>query len=107
MAIPHKRKEVNKTFWTYDYRDVTWADIATLDMCLDGYSIGADIIAINSMGVGNDKWASGNWLVGYKEVLKQLRPKHILRYGSPRAGEVQEISTYYPNNNFTSYNHGW
>lgn len=78
--------------------NVVWADKDTFNMCFDGYPSGS-VISINSMGIGHDKRASYNWLLGYEEAVGRLKPTHIIRYGAPREGELREISSYFSNDN--------
>lgn len=86
--------------------NVVWSDLETLDICLEGYPK-YSCIAINSTGIGRDTRSVELWRQGYLRAINQLQPTYILRYGVPQEGELYGFSSYYPNNNFTSCNHGW
>ena len=63
------------------------------------------IIAVSSVGVlthGNPE----GWLKGMERIRTELKPLHILRYGSKIPGENTENCTYFDNDNNRSAN-GW
>ena len=64
------------------------------------------VIAINSSGVKGDSRSTYYWMDGYKEMLKVVKPEHIIRYGEKMPGEAESISTYYPNPYLTRMRHG-
>lgn len=83
----------------------SWGDLANIEEYMEGWPKGS-IIAINSTGVGLDKWCRYIWLEGYNAMLDILKPIHIIRYGAYIEGERKEMSTYYPNNNKPGYRYG-
>lgn len=85
--------------------NVSWAGKKSLDYCTEGLPKGS-VIAINSTGIGKDKWSKQLWQNGYHLVLDELQPKHILRYGAKQPDEAEHISTYYQNDNFKSVYYG-
>jgi len=78
--------------------DVMWWNNADIDWCLDGIPKHS-VIAINSTGLRENEHSKQIWLEGYKQVVEALKPTMILRYGAKQAGEYEQISRYYPNDN--------
>lgn len=78
--------------------NVCWWNGADFDYCLDGFSK-QSVIAINSTGLRNNKVSRQIWIEGYKKVVELLEPRFIIRYGAKQAGEYEQISRYYPNDN--------
>lgn len=85
--------------------NVSWLYGFDPDISFDGWPRNS-LIAVNTTGIGRDEHCKRMWLVGYEEMLRRLQPSHILRYGAKIAGECEEISTYYPNDNFIFARYG-
>lgn len=85
--------------------NIVWSIPRLYDTCFDGFPT-ESVIAINSMGIKGNKDNVYFWLKGYREALKRLKPKHILRYGEFIDGEVSAISTYYPNEHLNRMRYG-
>ncbi|MBR1792063.1 MAG: DUF4417 domain-containing protein, partial [Bacteroidales bacterium] len=66
-----------------------------------GYSFSGmprhSIIAIGSMGVAKYAASRYLWQQGYKEMLRQLKPELIIRYGEPFPCEAISCSIYFLN----------
>ena len=80
--------------------DVVWGDKQSFDYCFDGlpkYST----VAVSSVGVKNDKHWNGDtglFVVGYKEMMKRLKPTTILYYGDMidgLDGNIIQIPSFY------------
>lgn len=63
------------------------------------------IIAVSSVGVFRHGNIDG-WLKGFERIIKELKPLHIIRYGTKVPGESFENCTYFTNDNNRSAN-GW
>ena len=55
------------------------------------------IIAVNCTAIRGYNLSKYLWLKGYKEMLRQLEPRLIIRYGDRMPGENEAISVYFPN----------
>lgn len=85
--------------------NVSWSHPWSYGFCFDGIPKHS-VIAVNSTGIGNDSRAKELWIKGYRQMLEVLHPTLILRYGAKQIGERDDISIYYPNDNFKSAHHG-
>lgn len=96
------RNKLLAAWWQYNgilvIPNVSWLIGFDYAISFDGWPRNS-VIAVNSTGVGKDPYCRHAWLMGYKEMLRRLSPLHIIRYGAKIAGECEEISTYYPNDN--------
>lgn len=85
--------------------NVTWSTPDSYDYSFTGIEKNG-IIAINCTGVKKAGYSKYLWLQGYKEAVKRLEPRHIIRYGEKMPGEYEEISTYFENENYKLLNNG-
>lgn len=103
------RNKLLAAWWQYNgisvISNVSWIHGYDYDLPFDGWPLNS-VIAVNSTGIGRDRRCKHMWLEGYNEMLRRLRPLHILRYGVRIEGERADISTYYPNDNKTFARHG-
>lgn len=104
---------LNKMFtawWQYNgltaYPNIVWVERVPIELCLDGFPIGS-VVAVNSTGIGRDHHAKKVWIKGYHAMLDTLKPLHIIRYGAKQDGENENISTYFPNDNWRASHYGW
>lgn len=84
--------------------NISFPDEWELDYWLEGWPKHS-VIAINSVGViqhGNP----GEWLKAVARIREELKPLHILRYGSVIPGENKDNCTYFTNDNNRSA-YGW
>lgn len=103
------RNKLLAAFYQYYGIDVipapSWADISDIERYMEGWPRHS-MVAINSTGIGNDRFSKKVWRDGYEAMLDILKPTHILRYGGIQDGERTEISTYYDNNNKKGFRYG-
>ena len=85
--------------------NIVWAEPRLYDIAFDGFPSDS-IVAVNSMGIKENRTSQYFWLKGYEEMLKRLNPCHIVRYGEPIYGEDESISTYYANNHLNRMRYG-
>ena len=85
--------------------NIVWAEPRIYDVCFSGFP-SHSIVAVNSMGIIGDRDAVYFWRKGYDEMLVRLEPLHIIRYGDKIYGELESISTYYPNNHINRMRYG-
>lgn len=78
--------------------NISWLCGVDAKISFDGWPKDS-VIAINSTGINRNKRKKYKWLKMYEQMLCELSPKHILRYGVKIKGEEESISTYYPNEN--------
>ncbi len=76
--------------------NVTWSTPDSFRYCFDGQPTDS-VIAINCQGIRSSNLSMYFWRMGYKEAVRRLRPRLILRYGDIIPGEQEDISVYYPN----------
>lgn len=76
--------------------NVTWSLPDSYDYSFDGIPENS-IIAINCSSIQNCHLSKFLWYKGYKEALKRLNPKAIVRYGTIMQDEQKEISHYFEN----------
>ncbi len=55
------------------------------------------IIAVNCTAIRGYNLSKYLWLKGYEEMLRQLEPRQIIRYGDRMPNEDETISIYFPN----------
>jgi len=95
------RNKLIVAWWQYNgvkvIPNVSWINY-DYDCSFDGWPKNS-VIAVNSTGVGKNCRSKAMWIAGYREMIKRLNPTHILRYGAKQAGEREEISSYYSNDN--------
>lgn len=103
---------LNKAFAAYWSKNginvipnITWSTPDSYDYSFAGIEKNG-IIAINCTGVKKSAYSKFLWLEGYKEAIKRLEPRHIIRYGEKMPEEHEEISTYFENENFKLLNNG-
>lgn len=103
---------LNKAFAAYWSKNginvipnVTWSTPDSYDYSFAGIEKNG-IIAINCTGVKKSAYSKFLWLEGYKEAIKRLEPRHIIRYGEKMPGEFEKISTYFENENYKLLNNG-
>ncbi len=76
-----------------------------------GYSLAGraknTIVAVNCTGILKHDISKYLWREGYKNVVLELNPTKILRYGDRMLGEKTEISVYFENSNLKRLRHGW
>lgn len=103
---------LNKAFAAYWRKNginvipnITWSTPDSYDYSFAGIEKNG-IIAINCTGVKKSAYSKFLWLEGYKEAIKRLEPRHIIRYGEKMPGEFKEISTYFENENYNLLNNG-
>ena len=103
---------LNKAFAAYWYNNginiipnVTWSTPDSYDYSFAGIEKNGTI-AINCMGVKRSECSKYLWLQGYKEAVKRLEPKCIIRYGERMPEEHEEISVYFENENYKLLNNG-
>jgi len=87
------------------YPNIIWAEPNSYGYCFDGYPQ-CCTVAVNSMGIIGNPRSVYFWQKGYEEMIERLRPLHIIRYGDLIPGEVESISTYYPNNHLHRMRYG-
>ena len=80
--------------------NLVWVEGVPLELCFNGFPKHS-VVAINSTGLGTNKWSKKVWEEGYKYIIEHLQPKLILRYGPKQPCEIEEISRYYDNDNYT------
>ena len=103
---------LNKAFAAYWCKNginvipnITWSTPDSYDYSFAGIEKNG-IIAINCTGVKKSAYSKFLWLEGYKEAIKRLEPRHIIRYGEKMPGEFEKISTYFENENYKLLNNG-
>lgn len=92
-----RNKEIGQLWQKAGVRIVvnaTWSDSASFSYCFDGLPTGC-IVAVNSLGLKGNPYSVRLWRKGYEQMLAQLRPSHIIRYGKEIPGEDASISTYF------------
>lgn len=109
MAVSFYNKLI-MAFWQHCginvVQNVVWGGPSSFDFCFDGYAQHATV-AVNSTGIGRDRRSDYLWHCGYQAMLERLSPTLIIRYGSKRSGEREDISVYYENDNKkAARNHG-
>lgn len=85
--------------------NITWSTPDSYDYSFAGIEKNG-VIAINCTGVKKSDYSKFLWLQGYKEAVKRLEPKRIIRYGEKMPDEYEEISTYFENENYKLLNNG-
>lgn len=55
------------------------------------------IIAVNCTAIRGYNLSKYLWMKGYEEMLRQLEPRLIIRYGDRMPNENESISVYFPN----------
>lgn len=70
--------------------NVTWSTPDSYDYSFTGIEKNG-IIAINCTGVKKTGYSKYLWLQGYKEAVKRLEPRRIIRYGEKMPDEYEEI----------------
>ena len=58
---------------------VRWGDLESFNYCFDGVEKGS-IVAVSTIGLKGDK---ANFLLGYHEMLRRIRPEAVICYGKP------------------------
>ncbi len=76
--------------------NVTWSLPDSYDYSFSGIPKHS-IIAVNCTAIRGYNLSKYLWLKGYKEMLRQLEPRLIIRYGDRMPGENEAISVYFPN----------
>lgn len=85
--------------------NVTWSLPDSYSYCFSGIPTNT-IIAINSNGVNAHSDSKYLWQRGYKEALRVLKPKLIIRYGQKMPNECDDISIYYDNEELRRLRYG-
>lgn len=85
--------------------NITWSTPDSYDYNFNGIEEGG-IIAINCTGVKGNGVSKYLWIEGYKEAIRQIKPKCIIRYGEKMPGENEDISIYFDNENYKMLKNG-
>jgi len=60
-----------------------WSDERSFDFCFDGMPLADSIIAVSNVGCIKGDRQKYYFQEGYRKMLKEIAPKHILFYGQP------------------------
>lgn len=81
----HYRKHWLCNFWSENgimvIPTICWSDKKSFEWCFDGEPI-FSTVAVSSVGTQMGKISKENFLLGYNEMLKILKPKNIIFYGN-------------------------
>jgi hypothetical protein len=81
----HYRKHWLGAYWEENGIEVIptigWSDESSFDWCFDGEPVGGTV-AVSSVGTQNSKAAKANFLAGYAEMMKRLKPETVIFYGA-------------------------
>jgi hypothetical protein len=81
----HYRKHWLGAYWEENGIEVIptigWSDESSFDWCFDGEPVGGTV-AVSSVGTQNSKSAKANFLAGYAEMVKRLKPETVIFYGA-------------------------
>ena len=80
---------------------ISWAEAETYDFCFSGIPEGS-IVSISTIGVKEDKNALAIWHAGMTEMVKRIKPRHILVYGGALDFDYGKIEVTYLENEVTS-----
>lgn len=80
---------------------LSWAEVETYDFCFSGIPEGS-IVSVSTVGVKEDKDALAIWHAGMKEMIKRIKPGHILVYGGALDFDYGDIKVTYFENEVTS-----
>lgn len=58
---------------------VSWSDARSFDFCFDGIEQGS-VVAVGMIGCKKSKI---NFMRGYNEMLKRVRPSRVICFGTP------------------------
>lgn len=87
------------------YPNVTWSKTDSFFYSCQR-NLANSVIAINSNAVHSSSLSLYRWKIGYKFVIQELHPIHIIRYGQPVDGEMTDISSYHVNERLKLLRHG-
>ena len=82
---------------------VSWAEKETYDFCFSGIPEGS-IVSVSTVGVKENKDALAIWHAGMTEMIKRIKPSHILVYGGALDFDYGKTCVSYFENEVTS---GW
>jgi hypothetical protein len=81
----HYRKHWLGAYWEENGIEVIptigWSDESSFDWCFDGEPVGGTV-AVSSVGTQNSKTAKANFLAGYAEMMKRLKPETVIFFGN-------------------------
>lgn len=76
---------------------VRWGNLESFNYCFDGIEKGS-IVAISTVGLKNDK---ANFMLGYDEMRRRIKPEAVICYGKPfeeMEGKIIEVDYAQTNN---------
>lgn len=79
---------------------VSWAQKSTYKYCFKGIERGS-VVAVSTIGVKEQDDAFKIWQSGMREMIKQIKPSHILVYGGKVEFDYKEIPVTYFDNEVT------
>lgn len=85
--------------------NVTWSLPDSYNYSFQGIPENS-VIAINCNGINCCDLSKYLWYSGYKEALKRLHPRHILRYGVRMQDEREDLSSYFINERLNKLRNG-
>ena len=79
---------------------ISWAQKSTFRYCFKGIPENS-IVAVSTIGVKEQNEAFTIWKAGMREMIKRIRPQHILVYGGEVDFDYKDIPVSYFNNEVT------
>lgn len=76
---------------------VRWGNLESFNYCFDGIEKGS-IVAVSTVGLKSDK---SNFMLGYNEMYRRIKPEAVVCYGKPfdeMQGEIIEVDYAKTNN---------
>lgn len=76
---------------------VRWGNLESFNYCFDGIEKGS-IVAVSTVGLKNDK---ANFMLGYNEMRRRIKPEAVICYGKPfeeMKGKIIEVDYAETNN---------
>lgn len=75
---------------------ICWSDESSYEWCFDGEPTHS-VVAVSSVGTGQNKYSREFFLQGYEEMYRRLKPTKVLFYGSIPPGcrgDVEQIEAF-------------
>lgn len=76
---------------------LSWSDEDSFSFAFNGIEQNG-IVTVSTVGVAKNKEARKKWSEGMNEMIKQVRPKTVLVYGSPIEFDFGEVEVIYYKN---------
>lgn len=85
----HYRKHWLGAYWQENgikvIPTISWSDESSFDWCFEGEPVGG-MVAVSSVGTQQGKTATRLFELGYAEMLRRLKPSHVIVYGKVPEG---------------------